>query len=321
MKIGGGDAKELAARSPGRDELRTILETTVVGAEIKMEVKRKAEDKTETLKLRLGALSDFVPESLPPNATARHALEPRKQVPRPAPEPGPGDRPKTEEKPKTEPKPEEKKVETGFLERSTPAKDHTYWLYVPANYDPNVSHALVIWLHAGGQGGKDAKDMVSIWRDVCEEQHIILVGPKSESETGWLASEAEFVQEAGPRGDQGIHDRPAARRSPTAWASAGNGVLPGLQCPRPDPRRGHHRRGARHHARKTISPASGLAFFVVAGAKDPARQRNRRGATETRREEVLGDLPRSRRHGQRVSRSEDVRRNGSLDRFAGSDLE
>ena len=84
MKIGGGDAKELRPFS-GRDELRTILETTVVGAEIKLEVKQKADDKTETLKLRLSALSDFVPESLPPNATARHALEPRKQVPRPAP--------------------------------------------------------------------------------------------------------------------------------------------------------------------------------------------------------------------------------------------
>src|SRR5207247_1222113 len=98
---------------------------------------------------------------------------------------------------KEEPKPEEgkkeepKKAETGLLERTTPAKDHQYWVFVPENYDPNVSHALVIWLHAAGQGGKDAKDMVSIWQDVCEDKHIILVGPKSESETGWLASEAE----------------------------------------------------------------------------------------------------------------------------------
>jgi len=54
---------------------------------------------------------------------------------------------------------------------------------------------MVIWLHAVGMGGKDAKDMASIWQAACEEHHIILVGPQSQSETGWLASEAEFIQE------------------------------------------------------------------------------------------------------------------------------
>ena len=194
MKVGGGDAKELRPFS-GRDELRTILDTLSSATEIKLEVKRKADDKTETLKLKLGALPDDVPEAAG-ERDGKHASSRASRCPGRRPLPAPVDRPKNEEKPKTEPKPEEKKAETGFLERSTPAKDHKYWLYVPNNYDPNVSHALVIWLHAAGKGGKDAKDMVSIWRDACEDQHIILVGPKSESETGWLASEAEFVQEA-----------------------------------------------------------------------------------------------------------------------------
>ena len=25
--------------------------------------------------------------------------------------------------------------------------DHEYWIYVPDNYDPNIGHALVVWLH------------------------------------------------------------------------------------------------------------------------------------------------------------------------------
>src|SRR5262245_1617392 len=106
MKIGGADAKELRPFS-GRDELHSILDSIFVGSEIKLEVRRKAEDKTETIKLKLSAMPDTVPAALPPNATVRRALEPRKQVPRPAPA-QPSPEPKKQDKP--EPKSEEKKV-------------------------------------------------------------------------------------------------------------------------------------------------------------------------------------------------------------------
>jgi S1-C subfamily serine protease/predicted esterase len=268
MKIGAADAKELRPFS-GRDELRTILDSALVGTEIKIEVKRKAEDKTETIKLKLSAMPDTVPDDLPPNATVKRALEPRKQAPRPAPAPGTGPRPEPKKENQPEPKPaEEKKVETGFLERSTPAKDHFYWLYVPANYDPNVSHALVIWLHAAGNGGKDAKDMVAIWRDVCEEQHIILVGPKSESETGWLASEAEFVQEVAR---DVIKEFTIDRQRVVAHGMGVGGQLAfylGLNAR--DLVRGVATTGAvLATSPKDNLAGQRLAFFIVAGAKDP----------------------------------------------------
>jgi S1-C subfamily serine protease/predicted esterase len=199
MKIGGAEAKELRPFS-GRDAFIGILDGMAPASEIKLELKRK-DGKTETVTAKLTAMIDDVPDALPPHDSAKRALEPRKQVQAvrptdPRAQPKPPEKKDEKADDKKEEKKDEKKPETGMMDRSTPAKDHQYWVYVPKNYDPNVSHALVVWLHAVGNGGKDARDMAAIWQDVCEDQHIILVGPKSESDAGWLASEAEFVQEA-----------------------------------------------------------------------------------------------------------------------------
>jgi S1-C subfamily serine protease/predicted esterase len=272
MKIAPADAKELRPFS-GRDDLRGLLNGLVVGSEVKVEVKRKADEKVETLIMKLAAMSDIVADVLPARATLAKALEPRKQVPIPGPprlpaQPKSDDKsaPKSEEKAK--PKPEERKVETGYLERSTPAKDHSYWLYVPANYDPNVSHALVVWLHAAGQGGKDGKDMTSIWGEACEQHHIILVGPKSESESGWLASEAEFVQEAAR---EVMKEYTIDRERVVAHGMAVGGQLAmylGFQAR--DLIRGVATTGSVLATQpKDNLAGQRLAFFVVAGAKDP----------------------------------------------------
>ena len=119
-----------------------------------------------------------------------------------------------------------------------------------------------------GQGGKDAKDMVSIWRDVCEEQHIILVGPKSESESGWLASEAEFVQEAAR---EVIKEYTIDRQRVIAHGMGIGGQLAfylGLNAR--DLIRGVATTGAvLATTPKDNLAGRRLAFFVVAGAKDP----------------------------------------------------
>jgi poly(3-hydroxybutyrate) depolymerase len=98
------------------------------------------------------------------------------------------------EAPKPDPK---KKAETGLLTRSNAAADHQYFVYVPKDYDPNVSYGLVIWLHPVGKNKKqDIEDFTDTWEDYCKENRLILLGPKAENENGWVASEAEFVQEA-----------------------------------------------------------------------------------------------------------------------------
>src|SRR5947207_10183586 len=100
------------------------------------------------------------------------------------------------EAPKEEKKKDAKKAETGFFKRSNAAADHQYWVYVPEDYDPNISYGLLIWLHPIGKSkDKDFEDVQSIWEDFCKSRHMIFAAPKAENDTGWLASETDFIQE------------------------------------------------------------------------------------------------------------------------------
>ena len=267
MKIGPADSKQLQAFS-GRDAIVGILDGIAPTTEIKLELKRK-EGKTETVTAKLAAMIDDVPDSMPPPDTVKRALEPRKQVRvvRPT-DPQAAPKPPEKKDDKADDKKDEKKPETGMQERSTPAKDHQYWIYVPKNYDPNVSHALVIWLHAVGNGGKDAKDMASIWQDVCEDQHVILVGPKSESDAGWLASEAEFVQEAAR---DVIKEYTIDRKRVVVHGMGVGGQMAFyLGFNARDLIRGVATTGAvLGTAPKPAEVGQRVAFFVVAGGKDP----------------------------------------------------
>jgi serine protease Do len=274
MKVGLADAKELRAFS-GRDAFIAILDGLAPATEIKLELKRKADGKTETVKAKLAALPDDVPDLPLDKDTAKRALEPRKQVaaarptdPRAKPPEKKDEKKDEKAEAKKEEKKDEKKPETGFLERSTTAKDHQYWVYVPKNYDPNISYALVIWLHAAGNGGKDARDMVSIWQDVCEDRHMILVGPKSESETGWLGSEAEFVQEAARDVMKEYTIDP--RRVVAHGMGVGGQMAFYLGFNARDLVRGVATTGAvLGTAPKPREAGQRLMFFVVAGGKDP----------------------------------------------------
>lgn len=178
----------------GRDQLMDMLESTIPGLELSFEIKRAGGKKTETLKIKLAEVPETVPSKmdLPENASVKKALTKPKGVPQP-----PG-QPKKEDK--KVPKKEDKKAEVGFLKRTTAAADHTYWIYVPENYDPNVAHAVVVWLHPPGKNKeKDFEKFCDSWqlRYTCEDYHLILVCPKAESDRGgWTRSESEFVQEA-----------------------------------------------------------------------------------------------------------------------------
>lgn len=283
MRIGLAEGP-LASFS-GRDELTQILNHLTPGMEIKLELNRKESKKTETLQLTLGILSEIVPDKLPAETTRRQALAPRKTAPAMPPgpnllQPGTPPRPrrprkedekKDDKKPedKAEAKKEEKKPETGLLKRSTQAGDHEYWAYVPEDYDANIAHALVIWLHPAGKGkDKDTDQMINAWEDFCSDHHIILLCPRAESETGWLASEVEFIQQVaqdfmaeytidrqrivahgmGIGGQMayylGFHARDLIRGVATTGAVLTNPVKENLASQR-------------------------LSFFLVAGGKDP----------------------------------------------------
>jgi serine protease Do len=174
----------------GRDELLEMLSAFRPAMPIRLEVLRKAAKKAETLTLNLAPLPGttpddkaVIPERLPPEASLKKALEPLEVAPG-QPKPPKIDR-------------GDKKAETGFLKRTTVGGDHKYWIYVHEDYDPNIAHALVVWLHAPqGNSDDDIERFTGLWEDYCKDHHLILVGPQSESDNGWTPSEAEFVQVA-----------------------------------------------------------------------------------------------------------------------------
>lgn len=90
-------------------------------------------------------------------------------------------------------KPAKPKVETGLLQRLNEALGREYWLYVPDNYDPNVSHGLIVWFH-DRTGTKDGERISALFQEFCAEHHFLVMGPKSASRDGaWLPSEMDLV--------------------------------------------------------------------------------------------------------------------------------
>ncbi len=164
----------------GRDQLMQVMEMCRPGQEMKIEVKRKAGGKTETVSVKLVELTNDVPDKLPANASAKKALI----------KPG--------EKPPAKAAAPAKKPDTGTLKRTTPAADHTFWVYVPDDYDPNIAYAVVVWLHPIGKGKQnDIEDFINSWSNFCDDNNIILVCPQSDDNArGWTPGEADFVTQA-----------------------------------------------------------------------------------------------------------------------------
>jgi S1-C subfamily serine protease len=181
----------------GRDMLLNMIGNAPPGVEVRLQVKRKGQDKTDTLNIKLAELPDTIPVRLPMFSTVGRALSPPGGTPpqKPLAEEPKDDEKKDDKKDDKKAK-DDKKTETGLLKRTTPAADHSYWIYVPENYNPNIAYALVVWLHPVGKNkDKDVDDLLWVWQPPCEDQHIILVGPKTDNERGWNGGDAEFVQE------------------------------------------------------------------------------------------------------------------------------
>jgi S1-C subfamily serine protease len=168
-----------------RDALLALMDVAQPGVEIKVEVTRKAGGKTETLTATLAVAPDVVPDKLPERASAKLA----KVKPGTKPPAAPKKDDKKDDK-------DEKKFPTGFQKRTTAASDHTYWIYVPENYDPNIAHSVVIWLHPTGKNKeKDFDDLTWSWQEFCEDNHVIVICPSCDAASGWTPGESEFIAE------------------------------------------------------------------------------------------------------------------------------
>lgn len=203
MKFGPGTPAPVQNRAA----LMTLIHRLNPGAEVKVEVKRKEGGKVETVTAKLVAAGDALPDKLPLPSSAGKAQEGNPKPKEPEnpfgkdpfpPKKGKGlsDVRSDAQDKKGEPKEKDKpKVETGYMTRTNQALGREYWLFVPDNYDANVSHGLLVWFHAPGQGGKDGEKMMKTFRDFAEENHFVVMGPKSGNPDGWVASETELVMQ------------------------------------------------------------------------------------------------------------------------------
>ncbi len=190
--VGGAAPAPFKGAKRSRDEFFDLLNGVNPGAELTLEVLRKGGGKTDTVKVKLDpmpgttpAREDGVPDKLPQPASLKKALAPF----------GKAEPKKEEAKAKADKGEEPKKPETGLLKRTT-ARGGKYWIYVHEDYDPNVAHAVVVWLHPPGKNtDDDVTAFTDLWEDYCRDNHIILVGPKSEGDV-WIPSDSEFVLEA-----------------------------------------------------------------------------------------------------------------------------
>jgi S1-C subfamily serine protease len=181
----------LPNQKSGVSEVFDAVNSLPPGSDFKMEVIRK-DGKKELVTARLSTVPgatadnpDDLPERLPP-ASLKKAL---------APLVAPGAEAK--EDPPKKKDDDEKAIETGLLKRKNVTGDHQYWVYVHDDYDPNVAHALVIWLHPPGKNSEeDMKDFANLWDSLCQDYNIILLLPKSDNDRGWLPGEADHVLEA-----------------------------------------------------------------------------------------------------------------------------
>ncbi len=252
----GPDARALRAVNNPR-ELATLLAPLRPGVNLVLEVVPRG-GKAKNVTVKVGEYVDAVPAKLPEEATLKRARG--------------GAAPKKDDK-KEEKKDEDEapKIKTGLIKRMNAARDREFWLYVPENYDPDVSHALLLWLHPVGKNKEtDMEAITDRWADYCSDHRLIMVCPKSENQTGWVASEAEHVTEAVRAALDGYTiDR---RRVVAHGMGVGGQMAFYLGFAARDQVRGVATTGAVLTSNpKERVPTQPLSFYVVVGEKDPIK--------------------------------------------------
>jgi serine protease Do len=214
-------------------------------------------------------LSEELPGVLPMPSSKGKALEPKKGAAPPKKEADPKEEPKKDEPKNEEKKNDGKEIPMGLLvDQSNAATGRSYWMYVPDNYDRNKSYGVIVWFHNTGKGGKDAKDMKKIWEDYCDSANFIVIGPQSKTGNEWVATELEGVTQTINQALQPY----TIDRSRIVVHGMGNGGSMALYAAfnARDLVRGCCVSGAvLPGSAKDNLPAQPLAFYVVAGDKDP----------------------------------------------------
>jgi S1-C subfamily serine protease len=245
----------------GRMELHDFLGTVRPKAEIYLEVARKA-GKKETIPVTLAEFpgtaltdKDAPPKKLPELATLKKALE--------SPEPGPG-----QPKPAKKDKIKQDEVKTGLLQLTTASGNHKYWIYLHEDYDPNISCAMLVWLHPPGKNKeKDIDEVATAWDDFCGKNNIVIVAPINDSVNGWAPNDLATIQEV-VRDALTKYTLDQQRIVAHGLGVGGQmGIYLGFNAR--DLIRGVATTGAIATGVKDNQPDRPLAFYLVVGERDP----------------------------------------------------
>ncbi len=80
-------------------------------------------------------------------------------------------------------------VEINLLEEAN--KCHAF---IPADYRPDASFGLLVWLHAPQFG--DAPALIEQWKDICTQNHLVLLLPIAQDPARWTPTEIDVVEKA-----------------------------------------------------------------------------------------------------------------------------
>lgn len=81
---------------------------------------------------------------------------------------------------------------TDFTDVKVTEHANTCIAFVPASYQADVPHGIVVYLQRPGEF--DKAELLSRWRDLCEANGLILLAPKPLDASRWTPTEVEFVQ-------------------------------------------------------------------------------------------------------------------------------
>lgn len=79
-----------------------------------------------------------------------------------------------------------------FIEVKIPEQPNACLAFVPASYQADVPHGVVVYLRP--PGAFDKGELLTRWRALCEENDLILLAPQPLDSNRWTPTEVEFVQ-------------------------------------------------------------------------------------------------------------------------------
>ena len=80
----------------------------------------------------------------------------------------------------------------GRFNKDLAGHDNNFWGFVPETYNPTHGYGLVVWIHPGSDTME--ADMFDLWKPICEQRGLILVGPRAKEIAGWNLNEAGFIE-------------------------------------------------------------------------------------------------------------------------------